>query len=211
VASASAAAAVLIYAAMWLGFLAKWAWLRWVDLNATAPLHGYALAHPAWIRFWEVVCTVFGPDGFRVIGLAIVVLAAVRRNVRAALFVLVCIGLSGVLSATAKGLADRPRPAAAMVYAAMSSFPSGHAIAAMAGVLALLVVTAGLLGRARPYAVVLGALVVVAVGFGRVALAVHYPSDVVAGWALGYLWFLLCLAVFRPRPLGSGRNTGSAR
>ncbi|MBV8294545.1 MAG: phosphatase PAP2 family protein [Mycobacterium sp.] len=38
-------------------------------------------------------------------------------------------------------------------------------------------------------------------GAGRVVLNVHYPSDVLAGWALGYLWFFVCLVTVRPRPL----------
>lgn len=54
------------------------------------------------------------------------------------------------------------------------------------------------MGRA---AAAVSAVILVLVGFSRVALNVHYPSDVVAGWALGYLYVLLCLAVFRPKPL----------
>ena len=41
--------------------------------------------------------------------------------------------------------------------------------------------------------------VIVAVGVGRVALNVHHPSDVLAGWALGYAYVVLCLAVVHPR------------
>jgi membrane-associated phospholipid phosphatase len=206
----SAVIAAAIYALMWVGFVAQWRWLWWVDIDATAPLHDYARSHPGWLQLWDVLCTVFGPDGFRVIGLVVVVFAVMRRARRVALFVFVCIGVSELVSLTAKYLASRPRPAAAMVHEVTSSFPSGHATAAMAGVLTLLVVTSLVLGRVPTYAVVLGAVVVLGVGFGRVALGVHYPSDVVAGWALGYLWFLLCLLVFRPR-LVTGRNTGNAR
>ncbi|MGH9480074.1 MAG: phosphatase PAP2 family protein, partial [Terriglobales bacterium] len=36
------------------------------------------------------------------------------------------------------------------------------------------------------------------VGFGRVALNVHHPSDVLGGWALGYLYFAVCAWVIRP-------------
>jgi undecaprenyl-diphosphatase len=38
---------------------------------------------------------------------------------------------------------------------------------------------------------------VLAVGFGRVALNVHHPSDVLGGWALGYLYFAACMRAFR--------------
>ena len=50
----------------------------------------------------------------------------------------------------------------------------------------------------RRVAIAVSALSVLSVGTARVALNVHYPSDVLAGWSLGYLYFLLCLLVFRP-------------
>jgi membrane-associated phospholipid phosphatase len=49
-------------------------------------------------------------------------------------------------------------------------------------------------------AIAVTALSLLLVGIARVALNVHYPSDVVAGWSLGYLYFLMCLSVFRPFP-----------
>jgi membrane-associated phospholipid phosphatase len=127
-----------------------------------------------------------------------------RRNLRVILFVLTTIGCSGVLTNVAKNLGDRPRPGSALTSAALTAFPSGHAVAVMAAVLVLLTVSSGALGRrGRPIAVVIGGFLVIAVGAARVVLNVHYPSDVVAGWALGYLWFLLWLFVIRPLPLAA--------
>ncbi|MGH3560643.1 MAG: phosphatase PAP2 family protein, partial [Mycobacterium sp.] len=63
----------------------------------------------------------------------------------------------------------------------------------------------------RVAAVAVGALIVVAVGFGRVALNVHHPSDVLAGWALGYVYFLVCARLLRPTDgAHSGRPAGSS-
>ena len=51
--------------------------------------------------------------------------------------------------------------------------------------------------------IAVGVLMVLAVGAGRVVLNVHYPSNVLAGWALGYLCFLTCLLAIRPVPPGA--------
>jgi undecaprenyl-diphosphatase len=184
-----------------------------VDSAVLDPLHGYGVKHPAWVRFWDVLCTVFGPEALRLVGLAVVVVAVLRRNLRATLFVLLAIELSGAVSQVAKNLAGRPRPAGALVDgAAASAFPSGHAVAVMAAVLTLLTISAGMFTRrGRIVAIAIGAVVVVAVGVGRVVCNVHYPSDVVAGWALGYLWYLGCMLVIRPLPLAGGVRPDAAR
>lgn len=195
-----AAIAVAIYALMWVGF--RLHWLDAFDSATLRPLHHYGVHHPGWVRFWNDFCMVFGPTGFRVLGTVVIAIALLRRNVRAVLFLLATIWLSGYLTNGAKALAARPRPRGALVHAGFSSFPSGHALEVMAAVLALLTVSACLFGhRVRITTIVVGAVIVIAVGVGRVLLNVHHPTDVIAGWALGYLWFFLCLLVIRPEPL----------
>jgi undecaprenyl-diphosphatase len=46
-----------------------------------------------------------------------------------------------------------------------------------------------------------GAVIVAVIGVGRVALNVHNPSDVVAGWAAGYLWFAASLLILAKGPV----------
>lgn len=198
-------ASVTAYAALWLGWRQDWGWVHAADAAALNATHDVGVKHPAWVQVWQLVCTIFGPTVLRVVGAVVAVAALVQRKARAALFVLVGVGLPEVLTRTAKGLAERPRPVTALVAEPSWSFPSGHALAASAGVLALLTVLLPMLGpSARPAAMVTGAVIVVAVGVGRVALNVHHPSDVLAGWALGYLYFLACLMLVRPlrRPAG---------
>src|SRR3546814_13975504 len=77
------------------------------------------------------------------------------------------------------------------VYA--SSFPSGHAMTA--GVvyltLAAVLIRVETRRRLKAYLLSLAVLVTVAVGASRVYLGVHWPSDVVAGWAAGAAWAML--------------------
>jgi undecaprenyl-diphosphatase len=94
---------------------------------------------------------------------------------------------------------DRPRPDAgsAVPLPESASFPSGHATAGAASLGALAVLVAERLPsrRARVWlwsvVVVLG----VAVGLSRIALNVHYVTDVLAGWCLGLAWLAACLLV----------------
>jgi undecaprenyl-diphosphatase len=85
----------------------------------------------------------------------------------------------------------RPDPAGHLDFTYTLSFPSGHATNAMTlGLGAALLLAPGK-GRGLPLA--LGLLFAFLVGATRPLLGVHWPSDVLGGWALGALWTLLLL------------------
>jgi membrane-associated phospholipid phosphatase len=192
-------AAVVVYAVMWLGYLQNWSWLHSLDWSLLNGAHDIAVKHPVWVRFWAAVSIVLGPVPLRVLGAVAAVAALVRRNVRAALLLLACAPLNGFVTSAAKGLVNRPRPSTMLVAAPSTSFPSGHALETTAALLALLTFMVPMLSRSMGrVAIAVTAVSLLLVGIARVALNVHYPSDVMAGWSLGYLYFLVCLLVFRP-------------
>ncbi|TGD89252.1 phosphatase PAP2 family protein [Mycolicibacterium sp. CH28] len=205
---AAVVAAALVYVAMWLGYTENWAWLDDVDNLLLQRFHDVAATRPGWVSFWVTFSIVFGPSAFRIIALVLIIAALVRRNLQTALFLVVSVELSGLVTLAAKAVADRPRPDTALAHAASTSFPSGHALGVMVGVLALLTVlwpylAAGL----RLPVTVLSIALIVLVGVARVVLNVHHPSDVLAGWALGFLYYLFCVRLAPPRPVTSAAET----
>ncbi|CRZ16671.1 phosphatase PAP2 family protein [Mycolicibacterium neworleansense] len=193
--------ALVLYAALWIGYEAQWTWLADLDADGLAGPYRFGMAHPGWVTAWDVFCTVLGPFAFRLLALVLIVVALRRGRRRIVLFLLLTIELSAVTTELAKFLVERPRPATAMVHAASTSFPSGHALGVMVSVLALLALAwPTLQPRLRSWWLAAGVLVIIAIGVGRVVLNVHHPSDVVAGWALGYAWFVAVYLLCPPYP-----------
>jgi membrane-associated phospholipid phosphatase len=188
--------AAAVFLTMLLGWAMQWSWVAYVDSTLLGAFYRFAVDRPGWVTFWNVLCTALGPVTFRLAGVVLIVLMLVRRQRRVAIFLFVSVELAGLVTVAVKAATDRPRPATAMVAAAGSSFPSGHALEVAVGVLAIALVVLPMIRPAgRPWLIAAGAVVVLAVGLGRVALNVHNPSDVVAGWALGYVYFCGCLLI----------------
>ena len=170
-----------------------------VDSSVLESMHRYSAANPRRVTAWNVFCTVLGPTAFRLVTVVVIIFSLVRGNVRVAMFLVISVELSGLITEIAKYAASRPRPTTALVTAPSTSFPSGHALGVMVCVLALLTIVLPVVRRPlRAWLVALGAVTVMAIGIGRVVLNVHYPSDVLAGWALGYAYFVACLLIVPP-------------
>lgn len=152
---------------------------------------------PPWLANIMLQLTALGggPVLWLVILLAIGYLLAARRASTAA-FLLASVALGMGLSTLLKNLFMRPRPelVAHLVQVQTTSFPSGHAMNSAIVYLTL----GGLLARSektrsvRIYLIAAAITLTVLVGFSRVYLGVHWPSDVAAGWCVGAAWALLC-------------------
>lgn len=123
--------------------------------------------------------------------LGVLALLAVRRRGNA-LFFAVAVGGAGLLNQGAKTFFQRSRPdlwlSPAPAPEHTYSFPSGHAMGSMALVAAVAVLAWPT--RWRWWAIFLGGVFTLLVGFSRVYLGVHFPSDVVAGWSASLAWVL---------------------
>ena len=168
----------------------EWGPLQRLDLTVADDLHRVALDHPGQVDWWRWVSRVLHPDVERIAWAIVVVALLVKRRFRPALFVVVVMGGAALLEAVVKTAVDRGRPVFAdpVASAAGKSFPSGHALGAVVafGLLVLVVPR-----RFRIPAAVLGVVAALLVSYSRLALGVHYLSDVVGAWLLGGAWLLL--------------------
>lgn len=121
------------------------------------------------------------------------------RHYRTTLFTLVVASGGVLLTVFLKSGFNRPRPDLVPhgmeVYSA--SFPSGHAMMSAIAYLTLAAILTQVVTRWRlkVYLLSVAVFLTVLVGISRVYLGVHWPSDVIAGWAVGGVWASGCLLV----------------
>jgi undecaprenyl-diphosphatase len=148
----------------------------------------HATAHPQ-LDTLAIVFTHLGTYwGVFPISFAIATVLFIQRLwYRLTYFLVVLLG-SAVINRSAKLVLRRIRPdlwvspAPELDY----GFPSGHAMASMTFVVALIILTWHY--RWRGWVWILGILFVLMIGWTRLYLGVHYPSDILAGWSASIAW-----------------------
>jgi undecaprenyl-diphosphatase len=152
---------------------------------------------PAWAE--ELARDVTGLGGVGILTLLTLASAgflAIQRKRHLAVYLIAAVGGGTLASQMLKLGFDRPRPDLVahgqLVYT--SSFPSGHSMVSAVVYLTLgaLLASAQRSPRMRAYVLGLALFVALAVGVSRVYLGVHWPTDVLAGWAAGAAWALVC-------------------
>jgi undecaprenyl-diphosphatase len=196
----------LVGAALGIGLLAAamalalFVWLGY-QIRSGEPT-SFDLTARAWVRSLETPelsavmwgASVYGAP-IRLLPLSLVAAAVflLRGWRRGAVLVLVTLAGAAVLDLGLKQLFARARPQAFFDYYLVPksfSFPSGHALFAVCffGGLAVLLShrVRGRLARILLWAVAL--VLILLIGVSRVYLGVHYPTDVIGGFAVGIIW-----------------------
>ena len=172
-----------------------------VDADVAANLHHRVLDHPDLGAALRAVGLITHPDGLRVIAAVSAALLWRQRQGRTAAWLLVTMTIGGVLGTALKQVFARSRPEWPESITVISgySFPSGHALNSMlAAGCAITILSPRLKPVGRQLLWTSSAAFVLLVGFDRVALGVHYLTDVLAGWAMALAVLFATLAAFDP-------------
>ncbi len=183
-----AAAAVVLFT--WLGGEVLEGEVFALDAFAREGIPG--IASPGLTGFMRTLTFYGGPSVLAPIGIAMAAAFMLRGWRRGALLVVLTLAGAALLNWLLKVSFARGRPEAFFDYPLPDSpsFPSGHALyaASVFGGLAVLLSTR-LKHRALRIATwCIAVMLVLLIGFSRVYLGVHYPSDVIAGYAVGVIW-----------------------
>jgi undecaprenyl-diphosphatase len=152
---------------------------------------------PRWIESSLLDVTALGgPTVLAMVVLAVVGFLLLQTRYRTALFVAITSFSGRLVEMALKHAFNRPRPTVVphLREVFSTSFPSGHA---MESAIVYLTLGAVLMRVAdsrltKVYCLGIAVLLTVLVGSSRVYLGVHYPTDVIGGWIIGFVWASIC-------------------
>ncbi|MFL6562613.1 MAG: phosphatase PAP2 family protein [Bacillus sp. (in: firmicutes)] len=131
--------------------------------------------------------------------LALAWLLLKKRNYLGAAVLALSVGIGNEVSKILKDYFQRPRPDLEHLVDVKSySFPSGHA---MVGLIVYFMIAYLLMEEAKSRVgkvtiAVITAILLLLIGASRIILHVHYPTDVIGGYALGYIWVVIWILLY---------------
>ncbi|MGX6447958.1 phosphatase PAP2 family protein [Patulibacter sp. S7RM1-6] len=142
---------------------------------------------------WRTATALGEPAAYALFGLALVLVALVRRRPRWAVLVPLTMIGSELTAQGLKRLLAAPRPGVPSgASVGDAAWPSGHSTAAMTvALLAILLAPP----RLRPPVAAVGLLGALAVGLGMAVTGSHYPTDVLGGYLCAAIWVVLAVLV----------------
>ncbi len=159
-----------------------------IHMTASPQMNAFAATLTKFGVFWGVFP----------VATAIALVLLNRRRWRSLAYLITTLMGSIVINRTAKVLLHRVRP---HLWESPSpefdyGFPSGHAMSSMTLVAALVILTWD--SRWRLPVLIVGGLFVLAIGWTRLYLGVHFPSDILAGWMVSVAWAVGVSLLIRP-------------
>lgn len=186
------------------------------DVQFDSRLHG--MATPFGLQVARTFSLIGGPAAMAALGVAGAIVLFFRSRDRLLLIGwLSAIGGGGLLDWVLKTTFHRPRPLFADPFAHGYgfSFPSGHSMGSAIGFgMLAYVIVRHLHGEAEKISVIaMAVLLTGAVGVSRLYLGVHFPSDVLGGFAAGLMWLATCISgleIVRDHRLGEVEDSTRA-
>ncbi|AFZ08307.1 phosphoesterase PA-phosphatase related protein [Oscillatoria nigro-viridis PCC 7112] len=165
------------------------AWIYWV--------HGYATPN-----LDAVMLTITQLADARVVVVIVALTLGILwwRNHRseAKIFAIACLG-AFILNNGMKLFFAKPRPHIfpSLISETSFSFPSGHALGGfvMYGFLAYLL--SSRFPKYSKFIYTLAVITIAAIGLSRIYIGVHWPTDIIAGYGVGYIWLMLCITMLK--------------
>ncbi|ARY90987.1 MULTISPECIES: phosphatase PAP2 family protein [Lacticaseibacillus] len=196
--------ALIIFITLLVGIVNNANWIHTVDQRVIAFVTHF---HAATLKPLLLVITELGNPSILIVLTMVLAAGLLLCRYRSAAVFTASVGaIMGVLNVSIKYLIQRPRPfiadpqIRALVKASGFSFPSGHSSGTMMfyGTIILLAWTLFKHPTGKWLITILAVLMIGLTGYSRIFVRVHYPTDVFAGFSLGFALLMLSWWFFNP-------------
>lgn len=150
--------------------------------------------------FFKLLNVIGSPLGIGITSLLVVAIVWLKRNDYLGISVIaLTVATGSIINKAVKNVIERPRPELEhLVHVKSYSFPSGHAMMSMILYLLIAYFIAMIVHRrfGKWLTLIIFLLIILLMGISRIVLHVHYPSDVVAGFSLGFIWVFFGIVIY---------------